>query len=116
LPVTLAKEINPMQRRLLFTDEAARQLSALAANPAKRGLYRQVLKTLGLLETNLRHPGLYTHEFQSLAGFQGERVWEAYAQNRTPGAFRVFFHYGPDEIAGDKRIPVLTIIAITPHP
>ncbi len=105
-----------MQRQLRFTDEADAQLKALAADPAKSGLNKQVLKTLGLLELNPRHPGLQTHEFTSLAGANGERVWEAYAQNNTPGAYRVFFHYGPDEGAGKKRIPVLTIVAITPHP
>ena len=39
----------------------------------------------------------------------GQPVFEAYAQNRTPGAYRVFWCYGP--AAGD-----ITIIAITPHP
>ncbi len=105
-----------MQRQLRFTDEADAQLTALAADPAKSGLNKQVLKTLGLLELNPRHPGLQTHEYTSLAGANGERVWEAYAQNNTPGAYRVFFHYGPDEGAGKKRVPVLTIVAITPHP
>ena len=106
-----------MQRQLRFTDEADTQLKALAADPAKSGLNKQILKTLGLLELNPRHPGLQTHEYTSLQGTNGERVWEAYAQNQTPGAYRVFFHYGPDEEGiGKKRIPVLTIVAITPHP
>lgn len=105
-----------MQRQLRFTDEADAQLTALATNPAKSGLNQQVLKTLGLLELNPRHPGLQTHEYASLGGVNGERVWEAYAQNQTPGAYRVFFHYGPDEGTGKKRVPVLTIVAITPHP
>jgi len=38
------------------------------------------------------------------------------AQNQTPGAHRVFFYYVPDELVGGKRIPILTILAITPHP
>ncbi len=105
-----------MHRQLRFTDEADAQLTALAANPAKSGLNKQVLKTLGLLELNPRHPSLRTHEYASLEGAHGERVWEAYAQNNTPGAYRVFFHFGPDEGTGTKRIPILTIIAITPHP
>ena len=105
-----------MQRQLRFTDEAVGQLKALAADQAKKGLQKQVLKTLGLLETNPRHPSLNTHEYGSLPGANGERVWEAYAQNQTPSAYRVFFHYGPDEFSGKKRVPVLTIIAITPHP
>jgi hypothetical protein len=102
-----------VQRQLRFTDESAEQLKALAADPARRGVYKQVLRTLGLLELNIRHPGLNTHEYQSLEGIKGERVWEAYAQNQTPGAYRVFFHYGPDEGSGKKRIP---IVAITSHP
>ena len=105
-----------MQRQLRFTDEADRQLKELEVSPARKGLLKQVRKTLGLLETDAGHPGLHTHEYQSLLGASGERVWEAYAQNQTPGAYRVFFHYGPDETAGKKRTPVLTIIAITPHP
>jgi hypothetical protein len=105
-----------VQRQLRFTDESAGQLKVLATDPARRGIYKQVLKTLGLLELNIRHPGLNTHEYQSLEGLKGERVWEAYAQNQTPGAYRVFFHYGPDQGSGKRRVPVVTIVAITPHP
>ena len=105
-----------MRRPLRFTVEAEAQLRALGADLSKKGIHRQVLKTLGLLERNTRHPGLHTHEYQSLAGAKGERVWEAYAQNETPGAYRVFFHYGPDEGAGRGRVAVLTIVSITPHP
>lgn len=105
-----------MQRQLIFTDEADDQLSVLEHDPAHKGLLKQVRKTLGLLETNINHPGLNTHEYSSLVGANGERVWEAYAQNRIPGAYRVFFHYGPDLSGGKKRTPVLTIVAITPHP
>ena len=105
-----------MNRRLLFTAEARDTLERLGRNPAQAGVYRQVLKTLGLMETNLRHPSLQTHAFESIAGPNDERIFEAYSQNNTPGAYRVFFHYGPDEGAGKKRIPVLTIVAITPHP
>lgn len=105
-----------MNRKLVFTQEATQALQDLRDNPAKAGLYKQVCKTLGLLETNLKHPSLNTHEYHSLSGENGEKVWEAYAQNKTPGAYRVFFHYGKDMTDGDKKIPVLTIIAITPHP
>jgi hypothetical protein len=51
-----------------------------------------------------------------LTGLSGEKIFEAYAQNKTPGAYRIFWHYGPDEIMGKKRTPVITIVAITPHP
>jgi hypothetical protein len=105
-----------MNRELHFTPEAQQTLRDLQANRARHGLLKQVRKALGLLETNLRHPSLNTHSFESLRGPNGEEVFEAYVQNRTPGAFRVFFYYGPDVIAGNKRTPVLTIVAITAHP
>lgn len=105
-----------MRRELIFTPVADEQYASLLHNPAKKGLLKQVNKTLGLLETNILHPSLKTHEYDSLTGLRGERVWEAYVQHRTPGAYRVFFHYGPDSVEEGKRIPVLTIVAITLHP
>jgi hypothetical protein len=80
-----------VQRQLRFTDESAGQLRALEADVAKRGLHRQVLKTLGLLELNTRHPGLNTHEFRSLEGVKGERVWKAYSDaRRLPRLFTLW--------------------------
>lgn len=105
-----------MNRLLYFTTEARRNLDELERTPAKAATLKQVRKTLAILETNLRHPSLNTHVFRSLRGPGGEEVFEAYVQNRTPGTYRVFFMYGPDLMKGRKRIPVLTIIAITPHP
>jgi|SRR5437868_7701922 len=105
-----------MKRKLLFTLEAAGQLEALKNNPHEAGLFKQACKTLGFLEINPRHPSLNTHEYSSLAGQNEEKVWEAYAQNKTPGAYRVFFHYGPDVVKRGSRIAVITIIAITSHP
>jgi hypothetical protein len=107
-----------------WTEEAAETLSvaaaeALAARHKKgkskaskaEGLFAQVQKCVELLLANPRHPGLRTHEYHSLAHpFDPKgKVFEAYAQNRTPGAYRVFWCYGPAK----KDI---TIIAITPHP
>ena len=105
-----------MNREIEFTDEAEENLKALRATPSKAGILKQVEKTIGLLETNTRHPSLKTHKYDSIKGPEGEEVWEAYAQNKTPGAYRVFFIYGPDRTKGRKRIPVITIVAITPHP
>lgn len=66
-------------------------------------------KALGLLESNPRHPGLNTHKYSSIKTVGGEEVFEAYAENNTPQAYRIFWHYG----VGKNTI---TIIAITPHP
>ena len=96
-----------MRFQLKFTSEAKNELDALSKQAPKK--YKKVLKTLGLMETNLRHPGLKTHKYDSLEGPNGAEVFEAYVENRTPGAFRVFWHYGPDQ-------QEITILAITPHP
>jgi len=94
---------------LLFTDRAAVDLDALEADAGLAKRLKAVRKALGLLETNPRHPGLNTHKFSSLKGPGGEEVFEAYAENKTPAAWRIFWHYGPD----NKQITILTI---TPHP
>lgn len=108
---------------LRWTEEAAATYTELRAaaqitKPTKRrrstkqqGLFKQVHKCVSLLAANPRHPGLQTHEYHSIENpFDAkQKVFEAYAQNRTPGAYRVFWCYGPE--AGE-----ITIIAITPHP
>ena len=106
-----------MRRRLRFTPTADRQLAILENDPALKGVLKQVRKTLGYLETNLRAKSLQTHEYESLTRRYGKKVFEAYAQQKTPAAYRIFWHYGPDEIDSNcKRIPIITIVAITPHP
>lgn len=94
---------------LRFTDQASLDLDALENNPALSKRLKSVHKALGYLQSNPRHPGLSTHKYTSLAGPSGEDVFEAYAGNNTPGAYRSFWLYGPGK-------DVITIIAITPHP
>ncbi len=105
-----------MQRKIKFTPTADEQYSALENVPSKAAILEQVRKALGYLEIDPRHPSLNTHEFTSLTGVNGEKVFEAYAQNNTPGAYRIFWHYGPDETKAKKRTPVITVVAITRHP
>jgi hypothetical protein len=105
-----------MRRKLVFTLTADSQLAMLEKASSKSALMKQVRKALGFLEIDPHHPGLQTHDFTSLSGAHGEKIFEAYAQNNTPGAYRIFWHYGPDEIKGKRRISVITILAITPHP
>jgi len=94
---------------LLFTDQADADLDSLEADAGLAKRLKAVRKALALLETNPRHPGLHTHKFSSLKGPGGEEVFEAYAENKTPAAWRIFWYYGP----GKNQI---TILAITPHP
>lgn len=94
---------------LRFTLQADADLSALENNPAHAKRLKAVRKALGYLQVNPRHPGLHTHKYSSLSGANGEEIFEAYAENQTPGAYRIFWHYGPGKT-------ILTILTITPHP
>jgi hypothetical protein len=136
-----------MRFKLKFSDEAKINLQGLEADKSKAHVLKQVRKTLGLMEVNLRHPSLNTHKFDSIKSLLGEvfelaisrnpgpsgpseaihanthqnpylaknpealqgRVLQSYAQNNTPGAYRIFWAYGP----GRSEV---TIIAIIPHP
>lgn len=77
--------------RLRFTATAAEDLAALESDRSAAKRLKAVRKALGLIETNLRHPGLHTHKYSQLFGPNGEQVFEAYVENRTPAAFRVFW-------------------------
>jgi hypothetical protein len=95
--------------KLAFTDEAATQLGVLEKDKGLNKRLKSVRKALGYLEVNPRHPALNTHKFSSLSGPNGEEIFEAYAENKTPAAYRIFWFYGPGKT-------VITITAITPHP
>jgi hypothetical protein len=94
---------------LRWTPEAVANYRELERNPALQKRLKAVRKALGLLETNPRHPGLQTHAYHSVRGENGEKVFEAYAEQNTPAAYRIFWHYGP----GQRE---MTIVAITSHP
>ena len=98
-----------MSFRLHFAREAQDQLAALRDNAALAKRHKAIVSALGKLENNPRHPSLNTHKFTTRRSENGEDVFEAYAENNTPGAYRIFWHYGPGK-------DVITIIAITPHP
>jgi len=96
---------------LVFTRRAQEELERLEGSSRHSGLAKQVKKALGFLQTNPRHPSLQTHVFHSLEHpyHPQEKVFEAYVQQQTPAAYRLFWCYGP-------KTRHITIIAITPHP
>jgi hypothetical protein len=96
---------------VVFAHSAQQELDRLEGSPRYADLVKQIKKTLGFLQTNLRHPSLQTHVFHSLEHpfHPREKVFEAYVQQHTPAAYRLFWCYGP-------RKGQITIIAITPHP
>jgi hypothetical protein len=98
-----------MPFKLLFTEEASLNLKELEENPSLSKRLKAARKALGYLEKNPRHPSLNTHKFHSLSLKYNLEIFEAYAENATPQAYRIFWHYGQEK-------NTITIIAITPHP
>ena len=87
-----------------FADEAKEQLKNLKNSPGLKKRYKTVVKALDLLLNNPRHPGLQTHEFTSIKGPDNEKVFEAYAEQNTPAAYRIFFYYGNSYLIRIKYI------------
>jgi len=94
---------------LSFTPSAKQDLKELKKSAHLEKRFKAVSKTLKLLADNPRHPGLRTHPYTSLCGSNGEKVFEAYAEQNTPAAYRIFFYYG-------KARGGIVVLAITPHP
>ena len=92
-----------------FTDLAMASLQQLRNNPASAKRHKAVQKALGKLQINPKHPGLNTHKYSGLVGPHGADAFEAYAENNTPRAYRIFWSYGPKK-------NMITILAITAHP
>jgi hypothetical protein len=90
---------------------ANRQTKKQTKSTKQEGLFKQVHDAIAKLEQNPRHPGLNTHDYDGIPNpyDKNQKVFEAYAQNNTPGAYRIFWCYGP----GKQQI---TLLAITPHP
>jgi hypothetical protein len=88
-----------------------RKISKKAKASREEGLFKQVRKCVQLLKSNPKHPGLATHQYSGLPNPHNpkQKVFEAYVQQSTPAAYRVFWCYGPEK---DQ----ITIVAITPHP
>jgi len=94
---------------IFWTESAQIEFKRLKSDRSLEKQYKAVKKTLLLLAANPRHPGLKTHEYSSLKGPAKEKVFEAYAEQNTPAAYRVFWYYGPGK--GE-----ITVIAIVQHP
>lgn len=98
------------QFEIFKTAEAAQILAEMAADPHSTKKIKKVYKTLALLEAHgPGYPSLPSHEYSSLQGPSGQKVWESYVENQPPGAWPVFWYYGPDR----GQITVVTILA---HP
>jgi hypothetical protein len=94
---------------IVFTEEAERTYKSLKGDPSQTKRCKAVKKTLQFFSQYPRHNSLHPHEYSSIGGPDGEKIFEAHAEQRTPAAYRVFWYYGPAR-------GVITIIAITPYP
>jgi len=94
---------------LSFTPTAEACLKELKGSSNLEKRFKAVSKALRFLQENPRHPSLATHEFYSFKGPNGEKVFEAYAEQDRPIAYRTFFFYG-------KQRGQIVIAAIASHP
>jgi hypothetical protein len=91
--------------------KANRQTKKQTKSSKQEGIFKQVHEAIKKLMQNPLHPGLNTHEYDSIPNpyDENQKVFEAYAQNKTPSAYRIFWCYRPAR-------QQITILAITPHP
>jgi hypothetical protein len=92
-----------------FTPEADQDLSLLEKDHSKKVELKAVRKAIGYLQSDPHHKSLQTHQYHTQSGPNGEKVFEAYAQQNRPCAYRVYWYYGPER--GE-----ITIATIMPHP
>lgn len=92
---------------LIIVEQVQEILDDLERRDQRR--WKKVTKSLGLLEQDPAYPSLHTHPYESLDDVFGERIWESYADNKTPAAWRVWWFYGPD----DGQI---TVVMVAQHP
>ena len=94
---------------IFLTKEAKNQLDRLKKEKGLKKRYKAIVKAIKLLASDPKYKSLQTHEFTSLSGHNKEKVFEAYAEQSTPAAYRIFWHY---EIDRNQ----ITIISIIKHP
>ena len=92
---------------LHFTPTAKSQLEEIKNKRPNK--HKIICKVLGYLSLNPKHPSLNTHKFSKFPNFEDVEVFEAYAENNTPSAYRIFWYYG------DLKQTII-IIAIIQHP
>lgn len=95
--------------QIRLTQEARNQYNHLKTDKGLLKRHKAVQKTLQFLKHNPWYPSLQTHKFTSLKGPGGEEIFESYAEQNTPAAYRIFWYYGPEKNQ-------ITVISITPHP
>ena len=78
-------------------------------NKTDEELYKKWGNALKKLSADPMYPSLNTHEITELSKRYGMKVWQSYLENKTSGARRMYWVYGPEQ----KEI---TVIGLEPHP
>ena len=91
-----------------WNDFSTRKLAGTLDRDEER-YFKKLVKALGYLATNPRHPSLNSHEIDDLTRKHGFKIFQSYLENHKPAAGRIFWAYGPDQ--GD-----ITMLAVEPHP
>jgi hypothetical protein len=91
-----------MKYKIRFTATSNRQLELIENDHSLAGVLKQIRKTLGFLETNLKHQSWQTHDYTSLSRRYRMKVFEAYVQQNTPSAFRRkrIWEFPKEEVGG----------------
>lgn len=94
---------------IIFSSKVREEMHEMKEDHAMEHHLKDVQKALDYLAHDPKHPGLHTHKYSDMKGAHGEEVFEAYAENHSPGAYRIFWHYGPGRA-------VITVVDIIHHP
>lgn len=76
--------------KIKYSDKAKNDLNDLK----KAGQNKKLLKiknAIKKLEENPKHPGLHTHKNNSVENPFCKETFQSYVENKTPGAFRIFW-------------------------
>jgi hypothetical protein len=86
--------------KIKWTHISEKQYNEIKNDNSKKGLFKQIKKTIKFLSINPRHQSLNTHEYETLTQQFGQKVFVAYIQNQTPSAYRLFFNYSGADTSG----------------
>ena len=92
----------------LWTDLSQKN-TAGTISKKELSLYNKWGKAMRLLSQDPSYPSLHTHDIEPLTKRYGVKVWQSYLENKTSGAMRMYWVYGPDQKS-------ITIIGLEPHP
>ncbi|MFW5697851.1 MAG: hypothetical protein ACOCX1_04765 [Fimbriimonadaceae bacterium] len=96
-----------MPYRLFLTAEAEEDLAWIEKHDERK--LKKVRKALANLQVDPSYPALRSKKLRNMAGPHRLDLHQSYVENRTPGAWRGFWVYGPEEGS-------ITVTATIKHP